>query len=183
MREGAATQCTGEVNQRSFASAEYKKKRMCWCRPETKPVSRVSPTSSKSASSSSQRCLTAGHLRSGGQPPCKLTWSLPVKARERIHVDFCSQADLPRFPVLARVPQAKKLRLIRKLDDSHALCIVPAFERLLDTSAHDDWPPYLVTMCVVTALTSNARFHAAFGVLSLTYQVSWFLRLYDVIGD
>lgn len=39
-----------------------------------------------------------------------------------------------------------------------------------------------VALCLVAALTANARFHAAFAVLSLTYQVSWILRLYDVIG-
>ena len=40
-----------------------------------------------------------------------------------------------------------------------------------------------VALCAVAALTSNARFHAAFATLSLTYQVSWIPRLYDVIGN
>jgi len=39
-----------------------------------------------------------------------------------------------------------------------------------------------VLLCLVAARTSNARFHTAFVVLSLVYQISWILRLYDVIG-
>jgi hypothetical protein len=39
-----------------------------------------------------------------------------------------------------------------------------------------------VLLCFLAARTANARFHAAFVVVSLVYQVSWILRLYDVIG-
>ncbi|HVR49039.1 MAG TPA: hypothetical protein VMS38_04830 [Pseudorhodoferax sp.] len=39
-----------------------------------------------------------------------------------------------------------------------------------------------VLLCLVAIRTDNARFHAVFGLLSLLYQVSWILRLYDVIG-
>ena len=39
-----------------------------------------------------------------------------------------------------------------------------------------------VLLCILAARTANARFHAAFAVLSLAYQVSWILRLYDVIS-
>lgn len=40
-----------------------------------------------------------------------------------------------------------------------------------------------VVLCTMAVLTANARFHAAFAVLSLAYQGSWILRLYDVIGN
>lgn len=40
-----------------------------------------------------------------------------------------------------------------------------------------------VALCMLAARTANARFHAAFAVFSLAYQVSWILRLYDVIGS
>jgi hypothetical protein len=39
-----------------------------------------------------------------------------------------------------------------------------------------------VLLCLLAARTANARFHIAFVVLSLVYQISWILRLYDVIG-
>ncbi len=48
-------------------------------------------------------------------------------------------------------------------------------EYLIRTAAY-------VLLCIVAARTANARFHAAFAVLSLVYQISWILRLYDVIG-
>lgn len=38
-------------------------------------------------------------------------------------------------------------------------------------------------LCILAFRTAKARFHAAFTVLSLAYQVSWILRLYDVIGS
>ena len=40
-----------------------------------------------------------------------------------------------------------------------------------------------LALCAAAALTANARFHAAFAVLSLAYQISWILRLYDVLGN
>jgi hypothetical protein len=39
-----------------------------------------------------------------------------------------------------------------------------------------------VLLCIAAARTANARFHTAFAILSLVYQVSWILRLYDLIG-
>ena len=39
-----------------------------------------------------------------------------------------------------------------------------------------------VVLCAVASLTTNARFHVAFAMVSLTYQISWILRVYDVIG-
>ena len=39
-----------------------------------------------------------------------------------------------------------------------------------------------VLLCLLAARTANERFHIAFAVLSLAYQVSWILRLYDVIN-
>ena len=37
-------------------------------------------------------------------------------------------------------------------------------------------------MCIVAMFTSNARFHAVFGVSMLVYQASWALRQYWTIG-
>ncbi|MFZ4285371.1 hypothetical protein [Variovorax sp. HJSM1_2] len=39
-----------------------------------------------------------------------------------------------------------------------------------------------VLLCLLAARTANAHFHLVFVVLSLAYQISWILRLYDVIG-
>lgn len=42
--------------------------------------------------------------------------------------------------------------------------------------------PVLVAGCIVAAVTANRRFHLAFVALTLAYQVSWILRLFDTIG-
>jgi hypothetical protein len=41
-------------------------------------------------------------------------------------------------------------------------------------------PAYII-LCAIAALTSNRLFHAAFITLSLIYQLSWILRLFDTL--
>ena len=40
-----------------------------------------------------------------------------------------------------------------------------------------------VVLCLVAAITPNLRFHAVFAVVNLVYQVTWILRVYDVMGN
>lgn len=42
--------------------------------------------------------------------------------------------------------------------------------------------PVFLALCAVAVLTPDRRFHAAFVVLTLVYQISWILRLFDTIG-
>lgn len=39
-----------------------------------------------------------------------------------------------------------------------------------------------IALCIAAAVTANRRFHAAFVVLGLIYQLTWIFRLYDVLG-
>ncbi len=41
--------------------------------------------------------------------------------------------------------------------------------------------PILVALCVVAALSADRRFHAAFVIGTLIYQVSWIWRLFDTV--
>jgi hypothetical protein len=42
--------------------------------------------------------------------------------------------------------------------------------------------PLLVALCVAAAWTSSRRFHAAFVVVTLAYQISWIARLFGTIA-
>jgi hypothetical protein len=37
-------------------------------------------------------------------------------------------------------------------------------------------------LCLAAAITSNRTFHAVFVILTLVYQLSWILRLFDTIA-
>jgi hypothetical protein len=42
--------------------------------------------------------------------------------------------------------------------------------------------PILVVLCVVAARTASKRFHTAFVIAMLAYQLSWIFRLFDTLG-
>jgi hypothetical protein len=42
--------------------------------------------------------------------------------------------------------------------------------------------PLLVALCIAACVTTDRRFHGAFVVFTLVYQVSWILRLFDTIA-
>jgi len=42
--------------------------------------------------------------------------------------------------------------------------------------------PAYVILCVVAMITPNRRFHAAFVIASLIYQISWILRLFETLA-
>lgn len=71
-----------------------------------------------------------------------------------------------------------------------ATYVADVFDSWIKGPAHlaAQGPEYLartvayVLLCIVAARTENVRFHVAFAVGSLLYQVSWILRLYDVLG-
>jgi hypothetical protein len=42
--------------------------------------------------------------------------------------------------------------------------------------------PVLILLCIVAAITANRTFHAIFVILTLVYQISWILRLFDTIA-
>lgn len=71
-----------------------------------------------------------------------------------------------------------------------ATYVADVFDTWIKGSAHlaAQGPEYMartvayVLLCIVAARTENVRFHVAFAAASLLYQVSWILRLYDVLG-
>lgn len=68
--------------------------------------------------------------------------------------------------------------------------VVDVLDTLIKGRAHLDAQGYeyplramaYVTLCAAAARTANGRFHMAFAVLALTYQVSWILRRHAVMG-
>jgi hypothetical protein len=42
--------------------------------------------------------------------------------------------------------------------------------------------PLFIALCIVAAMTPNRHFHAVFVAVTLVYQVSWILRLFDTIA-
>jgi len=38
-----------------------------------------------------------------------------------------------------------------------------------------------ILLCIIAALTANRRFHAAFLIAGLTYQVVWIFRAFDLL--